>query len=279
MKAITNSVLAAAVLLALPFASEACTNAAWNGNTGAAGGTVASGPALPAGDPNKFARYSGECALRSGSNQFVTDNTPNAEATYRARGYVYTSGSGKFFSATTADGASGTEVFGLSLTGGNLVVSGATGTSPIAVTANRWYSWEAAKQSDGSFSLTVQGAGSATPATTAGTGVSGTVGSASLGMIGAGTGQILNDEFASSRSSATAIGRLCRGNAVNTDTIINIQDRIAANNEIIGQPTGSGVARGQPDINEDGVVSIQDRIQINAVISSGQGGTFCGGAN
>lgn len=281
MKALTQSVLAAALLMALPFAAaEACGINAWNGNTAAATGTLASGPQLPAGDPNKIARYSGFCALRAGPGQFVTDNTPNAESTYRARFYVYTgNGSGKIFSATADNGGAGAEIVGVSFNGSAFSFSGVTGAATVPGVANRWYSIEVSRVAGGAFSATVQGNGATTATTVNGTSGAGTVGSASLGFIGPGNGLFFVDEFDSNRSATAAIGRKCRGNALATDTIINIQDRIAINNEILGQTAGTGVANGQPDFNEDGVVSIQDRIQVNAIITAGQGGTFCGGVN
>lgn len=281
MKALTQSVLAAALLMALPFAAaQACNINAWNGNTAAATGTLASGPELPAGNPNKIARYSGKCALRAGPGQFVTDNTPNAEGTYRARFYVYTgNGSGKIFSATADNGGAGAEIVGVSFNGSAFSFSGVTGASTVPGVANRWYSIEVSRVAGGAFSASVQGNGATTATTVSGTSGAGTVGSASLGFIGTGTGVFMVDEFDSSRSATTAIGRKCRGNAMATDTIINIQDRIAINNEILGQTAGTGVSSGQPDFNEDGVVSIQDRIQVNAIITAGQGGTFCGGVN
>lgn len=280
MKALTQSVLAAAMLMALPFASaEACNKNAWLGNQAAASGVLASGSARPAGDPNKIPVYSGECSIQATAGEFVTDNTPSAEANFRARFYVFTSTSGKFFTATASDDSAGAEIVGASFNGSAISFSGPTGVATVTAPANRWCSVEVFHSSGAAFSASVQCAGAATATTVTGTSVTGTVGSAAIGFIGTGPGSFGLDEYNSTRSATTPIGRLCRGNAVNTDTIINIQDRIALNNQIIGQTTGTGVARGQPDMNEDGVVSIQDRIQVNGIISSGQGGTFCGGVN
>lgn len=281
MKALTQSVLAAAMLVAFPFAAaEACSKNAWLGNATAAAGVLASGPELPAGNANKIARYSERCAMRATTGQFVTDNTPNAEGTFRARFYVYTgTGNGKFFSATAGDDASGAEVVGISFNGSAFSFSGPTGVATVPGVASRWYSIEFVKEPGGAFSASVQGNGATTATTVTGTGATGTISSAALGFIGPGAGFFLADDYVSTRSATTAIGRKCRGNAVATDTIINIQDRIAINNEILGQTAGTGVASGQPDINEDGVISIQDRIQVNAIITGGQGGSFCGGVN
>lgn len=282
MKALTQSVLAAAMLLALPFAAaEACTNNAWNGNTGAATGTLPSGPALPAGDPNKIARYSGLCALAATAGQFVTDDTPNAEGVYQASLYVYTgTGVGKFFSATADNGGAGAEHVGISFNGSAFSFSGPSGVATVPGVPNRWYVINFTHQTGAAFSASIRGNAATTATTVTGTSATGTIGSASLGFIGAGTGRFTLDEFTSVRTAATPIAQKCRGNATGpADTIISIQDRIAVNNEILGLSTGTGVAPGQPDINEDGLVSVQDRIQTNAIITAGQGSTFCGGVN
>jgi len=280
MKALTQSVLAAAMLMALPFASaEACNKNAWLGNAAAAAGALASGPELPAGNTNKMPRYSGKCAVRTGPGQFVTDNTPNAEGTYRARFYVYTSANGKFFTATASDDSAGAEIVGASFNGTAISFSGPTGVATVPAVPNRWYSIEVLHQTGGAFSATVQGAGAATGTTVTGTSVTGSVGSAAIGFIGSGTGTIVLDEFESTRSATTAIGRKCRGNANGTDTIISLADRIQIGNEINGAVTGTGVAVGQPDFNEDGIVSLADRTLVAQIISSNQGGTFCGGVN
>ncbi len=280
MKALTQSVLAAALLMALPFASaEACSKNAWLGNAAAASGVLASGTELPAGNVNKIPVYSGKCAIRSGPGQFVTDNTPNAEGTYRARFYVYTSANGKFFTATASDDSAGAEIVGVSFNGTAISFSGPTGVATVPALPNRWYSVEFLHQTGGAFSATVQGAGAATGTTVTGTSVTGSVGSAALGFIGTGTGTIGADEFESTRSATTAIGRKCRGNAVATDTVISVADRVAINTQILGASAGVGVASGQPDSNEDGIVSVADRVLVNGLILAGQGGTFCGGVN
>lgn len=280
MKALTQSVLAAAMLMALPFASaEACNKNAWLGNQAAAAGALASGPELPAGNVNKMPRYSGKCAVRTAPGQFVTDNTPNAEGTYRARFYVYTSANGKFFTATASDDSAGAEIVGASFNGTAISFSGPTGVATVPAVPNRWYSIEVLHQTGGAFSATVQGAGAATGTTVTGTSVTGSVGSAAIGFIGSGTGTIVLDEFESTRSATTAIGRKCRGNAVATDTVISVADRVAINNEILGLSAGIGVAAGQPDTNEDGIISVADRVLVNNVILASQGPSFCGGAN
>lgn len=192
--------------------------------------------------------------------------------------YVFTGdGVGKFFSATASNGAAGAEVVGISFNGSAFTFSGAT-ADPIPAAPNRWYSVRIVHQAGGAFTADVRGAGTNNVVTRTGTSSAGTVASASAGFIGTGTGAFVLDEFESTRST-TPITRKCRGNAVNTDTIISLADRIAVNAEILGASTGAGVASGQPDINEDGLVSLADRLLINQIILDQQGATWCGGAN
>jgi len=261
MKALTQSVLAAAMLVALPFAAaEACTKNAWNGNTGSAAGAVAAGP------QTGQRSYEGLCSLRTTAGQFVTDNTPAAEGTYSARFYVYTGGSGKVFSATTANDNGGTEVVGVSYNGSAFTFSGATAVSPIAAAPNAWYSVSFTNVSGGAFSVSVQGNGVAAATTGSGTAAAGTVESASLGFIGAGSGTFDTDAFESRRTSAL-IPRLCRGDT-NGDSARNITDAIRVRNQFVSG--GASPAGGQADYSEDGNVNITDAIQIRNVFVSGQ---------
>lgn len=261
MKALTQSVLAAAMLMALPFASaEACNKNAWNGNTTAADAAVAAGPAS---SPAQR-RYSASCSLGASAGQFVTDNTPAAEATYQASFYVYTGGTGKVFSATTANGAGGTEVVGVSFNGTQFTFSGPTGTTPITAAANAWYFVSVTHVSGGAFSAQVIGNGSDTVGSSAGTSATATVESASLGLIGSGTGTFQLDEFNSVRST-TPIARLCKGDT-NGDGVRNSVDGLRMRNESLGIPT-----TGQPDINENGIVNSQDGLIARNLSLTGQG--------
>jgi len=254
MKALTQSVLAAAMLMALPFAAaEACTNNAWNGNTSAAAAGTAAGPA--ASQP----RYKGLCSYQAAtSNAFVTDDTPNAEATFQVRFSVFTGGSGKVFSATTENGNAGTEVIGVSYNGTAFTFSGATGVSPIPAASGRWHTLVLTHVSGQPFSVAVQGAGATTPTTGTGTSATATVGSASVGFIGTATGVTRIDEYESTRST-TPIPFLCRGDA-NNDGTRNVVDVIQVRNEAAA-PTVS-LTQGTPDFNEDGQVNVVDVIQI-----------------
>ena len=267
MKAMTRNLLAGAVLAVLPMGGAlACTTTAWNG-----GATTAT-----AGDPSTgVARYSGECGLEVGATGgHVTDNSPNAEANYRARFYVYTgtaSGNPVIFEATASDGNAGTKLVQVTYDTTNnqfdFAANGASG-SASGIQDNKWYSIEVYYQQSGPFSATVQGAASASPipVTISGTSGAGTVGSARLGALTAATAAdtMKFDEFESTRSTTTAIGRLCRGDS-NGDSQIGVADAIGVANEFIGT-----LASGQPDCNEDGTVGVADAICVaNAFVATG----------
>lgn len=262
MKAITNSVLAAAVLLALPFASEACTKNAWNGNTSASDGVRAAGWV----DTPQLRAYEGLCAAEAGAGQFVTDNTPSAEATYQALFYVYTSGTGKVFTATTAQSNGGTEAVGVSYNGTAFTFSGVSGVSAIPAVASRWYAVRLTYQSGGAFSVAVRGNGSDTVATGSGTAPSATIESASLGLIGTGTAAFVFDGFQSTRST-TPIPFLCKGDT-NGDGSRTIVDAGRQRNHFLSG--GSTPAGGQPDVNEDGFVTIVDAGLTRNIFLAGQ---------
>jgi len=256
MKALTKSLLAGAVLAALPMASAlACTTTAWNGGTTAAA----------AGDPTTgVARYSGACGLEpTAAVGHVTDNSPNGEADYRARFYVYTgtaSGNPVIFEATATDGGAGAKLVQVTYDTANnqfdFSANGATG-SASGIADNKWYSVEFYYDESAAFTATVQGAGAAAPIAVAIAGApgAGTIQSARLGTITAATAAetMKFDEFESTRSTTTAIGRLCRGDAT-ADNSINVFDTVAITRERV-----NGIlATGQPDCNEDGNVNVFD---------------------
>lgn len=266
MKISPRTILAAALLTALPMGSAlACTISAWNG-TGTAAAANAGGPG------DNIARYSGACGLSVNSNQYVVDNTPNAEGTYRARFYVLTKavgGATTIFKATTADNGGGTDVIRVDYNGSSFSFyqngnAAAVGTVP-GIVANRWYSIEVFYKAGATFSADVAGAVSFTGGVApvnAGIGA-GTVGSAVLGVSGGTATGIGYDSFESTRSEDTPIGRLCRGDA-NGDGNINALDRITLNAEIIS--FGATPALGQPDADENGSISATDRIALNSRI-------------
>lgn len=267
MKALTQSVLAAALLMALPFAAaEACTKNAWNGNTAAATGALASGPAAPV-VAQRIARYSEACALQTSAGQFVIDNTPNAEGTYRAQFYVYTSGTGKVFSATSANGGAGTEIVGVSFNGSAFTFSGATGVANVPAIGSRWYRVQVSHNTGGAFSAIVQGNGAAAPTTVTGTSATGTVESAVLGLLAGGAGATISDSFESTRSATTVIPALCRGNANIAGASANTRD-INDVTAIIAEINRTAFSAGQPDFTEDGQVNINDVTGVIGVINS-----------
>lgn len=282
MKSMTKNLMAAALLMALPVgASFACTTTAWNGNTGAAAGAEAGGPVPATGG---FARYSGSCALRTGTGEFVTDNTPGGtgsgtEAVYRARFYVLTSSTGtaKIFSATAGDGNTGAEAVGVSYDAGtgSFTFSGVTAPAVTGIIANRWYSVEIFHNTagtPGSFTASVAGNNGFTGSST-GTATATGIGSASLGMISGGGNTLIVDEFESTRSADTAIGRLCRGDA-NSNGSRDSGDSTQIRIEFL--TNGATPAGGQPDCNEDGAVNSSDATCVRISFLSGTG--TCGAA-
>jgi hypothetical protein len=259
MKAMTRNLLAGAVLAVLPMGGAlACTTTAWNGGTTAA----------TAGDPTTgVARYSGACALEPAAvgNGHVTDNSPSNVTDYRARFYVYTgtaSGNPVIFEATAADGNAGAKLVQVTYDTTNnqfdFAANGANG-SASGIQDNKWYSVEIYYKQSGAFTAVVQGAGSATPTPVPITGTSllGTVESARLGVLTAATAAdtMKFDEFESTQSTTTAIGRLCRGDS-NASGGITSSDRTAITLELGLPPT---IAEGQPDCNEDGRITASDR--------------------
>ncbi|MEZ5544220.1 MAG: hypothetical protein R3F10_03345 [Lysobacteraceae bacterium] len=142
------------------------------------------------------------------------------------------------------------------------------GSTINGLTAGMWYSielfYKTGAGGSGSFSATVAGnvdvhrqrCGTAHSGT-------GTIGSAQLGFISGAGSAMRFDAFESTRSADTAIGRLCRGDANGaTPAVINVSDRTAVNNEILGL----ALAAGQPDCNEDGTVNVSDRTCVNGLI-------------
>ena len=269
MNKITKSLLATTLMAALPLSGAmACTIGQWTGDPSATAPTAA-GPA------QSVARYSGICALSATTGQFVTDNYPGAEGTYRARFYVLTSavsGTAVIFRATANDNGGGAEVLRVDLGSGGTSLSfyqnGAqVGSNVTGLTANKWYSvelfYKTGAGGSGSFSATVAGnqtfTGSIAPTPIT---ASGTIGSAQLGFI-SGTGSAMRfDAFESTRSADTAIGRLCRGDT-NASGTLTPADRGAITSELAGT-----LATGQPDCNEDGIVSSSDRGCITTRLNS-----------
>lgn len=268
MKISTRTLLAAALLVALPTSGAmACTISNWNGtNTAAAANT--GGPA------EGIARYSGVCGLAVDSGKYVVDNTPGTEGTYRARFYVLTKATGTvtIFKASASDNGGGASVIEVDYTGSafNFRQNGtAVGAGVAGIQANKWYSIEVFYKANTSFSATVGGGGSDAVVGTvsSATAGAGTVGSAVLGAVSGSTGtaSLGFDAFESTRSETTAIGRLCRGD-VNASGTRNVADAVAVRNEFLG----GALAQGQPDANESGEVNTADTVLIRNWFLGGQ---------
>lgn len=268
MKISTRTLLAAALLVALPTSGAmACTISNWNGtNTAAAANT--GGPA------EGIARYSGVCGLAVDSGKYVVDNTPGTEGTYRARFYVLTKATGTvtIFKASASDNGGGASVIEVDYTGSafNFRSNGAAVGSGVAgIQANKWYSIEMLYVSGGNFTASVWGAGgTAEVGNVSGAAGTGTVGSAVLGAVAGSTGaaSLGFDAFESTRSETTAIGRLCRGDA-NGDGTRNSGDGVAMRNEFLN----GTLASGQPDCNEDGFVNSGDGVCVRQIFLGGAG--------
>jgi hypothetical protein len=260
-------VAAASFGLAGTNAVFACSTAAWNG--GETGNPVEGRPT----DATPVARYAGQCGLRSAASaQFVTDNTPAAETTFRARFYVYTgltSGSAVVYEALNTGGAPQIGVtYNRDAGSLSFATTGSGATPPtITVVPDRWYSVELDwSRTRGNLLVAVRGAAATTDSTVTVSGVGGAdqIDTARLGWISgtgvAATRGLVTDAYESRRS--TAIGRLCRGDA-NLDGTRNSGDILQARNEFLTrlQPAPF-LAAGQPDASEDGVVNTQDQLVI-----------------
>ncbi len=295
---LSRKILAGALIALLPLGSAlACTTGAWTTTTGA---PKADDPDASAGtnapETGHVKRYSGSCGLApvTAAASHVTNDTPGTEGVYRARVYFFngiTTGAPKFLEATSADAGGGTPIFSVTYdraagAGGSLTFT-ANGTTVPAIplpAANRWYSVEVLHQTGAPLQVSVQGANSAVAdnapltATSAGN-VAGTVGSARLGNLNSAalgfqaTPAANNnsgfsvDEFDSTRSAATPIGRLCRGDANNNaNAAVGDQDlNVADASAIIAERFGTGIAAGQPDANEDGVINVADASAVIAM--------------
>lgn len=265
----SRKLLAAALLAAIPMGSAlACTTGNWT-DLANGGGNIEGAPTADS-PTNGVARYSGECGLAADAGDLVTNNAPDGEGVYRARFYVYTSGTGIVFRATAADDNVGAEVLSVDYSAGTFTFSqngAVAGTvTGEGIVANKWYSVEllyVANEADG-FSATVAGnqtfSGSLGPLAAG----AGTIGSHSLGNIG-GAGTVLGDAFESTRSADTPIGRLCRGDATGDGLAVNSGDGIAIRNEFL---LGT-LATGQPDCTEDGSVNSGDGLCVRALFLNG----------
>lgn len=276
-KALLGTAVAAALMFGAQAAS-ACSISAWSSATGLT--------AADAKDPTTGGkRYSGSCDLtisNASTPRFVTDTTPNNEATYQVRFYYFTGNiSGATADIFQARNTGGTNIMRVTHDGNQLSFTANSGGAAqnVIVQDNKYYAIEmawAAGAGTGSMTATVTGAGSATPAGTASfTNLSNSADSISearLGLIAGAptvTAAVHLDEFDSRRT--TSPGRLCRGDA-NNDNAVNVFD-IGAMVPEIQQPGNAAVLTvGQPDFNEDGGIDVFD---IGAMVPAIQANTAC----
>jgi hypothetical protein len=270
---------ALAAALALSSTAQACTLSAWTVNGSISGVPVAGGPGEAAPN-NTIRRYSGLCGMRAdNAGDYVQNNDPANDTIFRARFYVLTSltsGSAVVYQAGNSTNQNEIEV---SVNrGSHQIEVRHRGGSPIAFpinTAQRWYSVELAMNATGSATTgddpipantliaRVGGGGSDTVAQNTTSVTSGAaIDFARLGKVsGAGAGSITVEEYESTRSAGTAIGRLCRGDA-NGNGVINNGDRVVLTNELLEVSLATGV----PDCTEDGVINPGDRVCITNLI-------------
>lgn len=295
---LSHKFLAGAIIALLPISSVlACGTVAWSTTTGA---PVADDPdasaVTNAPEAASVKRYSANCGLApaSGAASHVTNNTV-ADGVYRARWYVYTglsTGAPRMFEAFTADSGGGTSVFSATYdrAGGDFDFTAGAGAMPsIVVAPNRWYSVEVFHNTGSALTVSVEGANGAVAdsvalTSTSGAAVAGTVESVRLGNVnGAALGFAATpaannnsgfsvDEFDSTRSATTAIGRLCRGDANgNANVAIGDNDLSALDaGAIIAERFGTAIAPGQPDANEDGTVTALDAGLVIAMRFAGK---------
>ena len=263
MKLKSLAAVVAATLSLAALDASACTTNAWiadGGGTGVNGTPLAGEPD----DATSVARYSGRCGLLSdAAGDFVRDGSPNNESTYRVRFYARASGDG--VQVFRAQNTGGTNMITVThnAAGFSITTSGGTQTS-AALTANRWYSVEINWAAGAQTTVTIQGAGSATPLPTVTIPASlagDRIDRADLGWISGGSGTVQVDGMESRRT--TAIGRLCRGDANGSNTI-SAADRSTITGEI-----GGTLATGQPDCDENGTISAGDRSCVTGLITAG----------
>lgn len=279
MKFTSRKLLAAALLAVIPMSSAlACTTANWtsveNGNGVITGAPVAGNPG------DSVARYSGECGLAATAGNYVTNNAPSGDTTYRARFYVYTSttGTATVFRAGNADGVGGTEVLRVDYTPPNLAFfQNGTAAGTAAVAANKWYSVELlyVANSPTGFSANVASFATSVDVGPSAAGA-GAIESHSLGVIAGGTGTIRVDAFESTRSADTEIGRLPVGDS-NGDATCNANDLSATAGEVVATLLGDeAFATGQPDCTEDGAIDANDlSCTANIVVGDLLNNTVC----
>ena len=280
-----KSLLGTAVAAALIFgaqAASACAISAWSTATGLT--------AADTGEPTAgFKRYSGRCSLKvtdAATPRFVTDTTPNNEASYRVRFYYFTGNiSGATADIFQARSTGSVNIIRVTHDGNQLNFSTTSGT-PVNITVadNKYYVIElawAAAAGTGSLTGTVTG-NSGTGAAPLQAGVinianlnnaADSITEARIGLIAGAptvTAPVFFDEFDSRRTQNP--GRLCRGDAASpANNVVNVFDAVAIINDASGNPAQLSLL--QPDVNDDGVVSVFDA--VGAVTIAGSAFATC----
>lgn len=296
--AVAISTVAGLSLAPAAFA-QTCSTTQWGqgGNptvTATVGSPFAGGPATTP----VVSRYQGQCGLRAPTNagNYVQDSSPNGETTFRARFYAFLPNTGSASTifragnqtsdATLTDFSNGRVRVTYNGTG-TINVLGPGGTPNLScagLTTGRWYSIELAYNSTGSalgtgadtlaansLRVTVIGQGNAATGdaapqincTQTGAGIAtaatNNIDYAQLGNLTGGPAgnAITVDSYESRRT--TPIGRLCRGDADNSNAL-STADRFAITTEL--GSFGATRAPGTPDCNEDGTLSTADRFCI-----------------
>lgn len=256
--------------------ADACAISAWSSATGLT--------AADTGSPPSFIRYSQACGLRvDAANEFVQDNTPENDAQYRVRFYVYTgdvTGNTPIFRAR---GTGGTSLLTVTYNGGasNSFVVGLNGTASTFtmpnVTDNRWYSvelnWTAA--ASGGVTGKIRGAGATSALGAQNVDITGLTGvnnnadrvtDAQLGALAASgltfTAPMYFDDFDSRRT--TSPGRKARGDA-NGNGNVTATDAVV----VLNEAANGTLAAGQPDCNENGSVTATDGVCVLNIAANG----------
>lgn len=279
--------------------AQTCSTTQWGqgGNptvTATVGAPFAGGPATSP----VVSRYQGQCGLRAPTNagNYVQDSSPNGETTFRARFYAFLPNTGSastiFRAGNQTSDAALTDFSNgrirVTYNGtGTINVLGPGGTPNLScagLTTGRWYSVELAYNSTGSalgtgadtlaansLRVTVIGQGNAATGDAApqinctqtgpgiATAATNNIDYAQLGNLTGGPAgnAITVDSYESRRT--TPIGRLCRGDADNSNAL-STADRFAITTEL--GSFGATRAPGTPDCNEDGTLSTADRFCI-----------------
>ncbi|HRQ64756.1 MAG TPA: hypothetical protein PKZ76_07835 [Xanthomonadaceae bacterium] len=270
------TLLSAALGAAFMFSSsaQACTLNAWTVNGSIVGTPAAGGPA----EALQVRRYSGLCGMRAtGTGNYVQNDDPAGDQIFRQRFYVFTAtAAGPAVVYQAGNGTNANEIQVSMTNGTQIAVSHRGGAAmTFATTANRWYSVETALNSTASATTGDDPIPANTLIARVGGGGSDTVNSNSTGITsgaaidfarlgcvsGCGATNVDFEEYESTRSAGTAIGRLCRGDA-NGNGAINNGDRVVVTNEILE----ISFATGQPDCTETGVINPGDRVCITNLI-------------